>query len=393
MKKLKIAIIVGDLNPEYLGGAEIHIVEIIKRLAQQGHKLHVFVGNQTNIKNKLSHPLIRLHCVKYPRWKNLCSFTYLYWGMRTIKRFLTNHPEIDILHGKQVFPYGIITGYLGKKYKFPVYLTVQNPLSYKEELVIKNKFLPAPVKRLIQELLRPLAQYALKRASISACVSHYSETKSLKLGAPKTTIVPNGVDTNKFFPNPQRKENEYWISTTSTLIPRNGIDTLIKAFALASQKNSKLRLKIAGLGPLEKELKNLTRKLKMNKKVSFLGGLKHAQVPQFLNQSHIFVRPSRFEGFGVSFVEAMACNVPVITCPSGGIIDFITHDKTGILVKPDQPQALAEAILDLIKDQNKYAAIQEAALTLVKEKYSWDKIVEKVEEVYYLITDKKSPKL
>lgn len=382
-KKLTAVVIAGDLNPSDLGGAEVHIVEVIKGLAERGHAMHVFCGRDTDIQKVVNHPNIVWHAVPYRRIKNLYFLTYTWAVVREVSRFLKQNPHVDLIHAKAVFPFGIAAARLAKRFKKPFYQTVQNPLAYKEELVIKARWLPAAVKRWIQESLRPLARYALKHATLAACVSRYAETESKKLGARHTVIVPNGFDPARFYPKPTTSKEEFWITTTSTLIPRNGIDTLVEAFALISPKHPDARLKIAGEGPMRAELDRTIKDHSIESKVEFLGTLTHDQIPQLLNRSHLFVRPSRFEGFGVSFIEAMACGVAVVTCPRGGITDFVTHDQTGKLVQPDDPRALADTMESLMRNQEERLRLAEQGRALVEERYAWPRIIEKVEELYY----------
>lgn len=391
---LNILVIAGDLDPLDLGGAEVHIVEVINGLAKRGHTLHVFVGRDTTIRSVLAHRNIHLHAVPYHTIKNLAFWSYTRAALRHIRAFLKQHPEIDILHAKAVFPYGLIAAKLTRRTHIPFYLTVQNPLAYKEELVIKSRWIPLFLKKIIQSSLRPWARKALVCADMAACVSRYSETESKKLGARRTTLVPNGFDHTRFkppatplasapsHPAPPTKNSEFWITTTSTLIPRNGIDTLVDAFAILSLHHPEARLKIAGEGPMRERLEEMIRGHGLVDKVEFLGTLRHDDIPVLLHRSHLFVRPSRFEGFGVSFIEAMACGVPVIACPRGGITDFVTHQKTGWLVEPDDPEALAEAMSELMDDAVLYAKLRANALKMVQSRYIWDTIVDRVEKLY-----------
>jgi phosphatidylinositol alpha-1,6-mannosyltransferase len=384
-KPLNIALIAGDLNPNDLGGAEIHIVEVIKGLAEKGHTVHVFLGNDTKIKAIFPNPNIHCHAIKYAQIKNLYSVTYTRAAIKQIGKFLKANPDIDLIHAKAVFPFGMIGGRLAKTFKLPFYLTVQNPVAYKEELVLKTKLIPQFIKNGIQEILKPTATYSLKRCDLAACVSKYSEDKSKLLGAKRTAIVPNGFDQKRFQPHPNQPKNEFWITTTSTLIPRNGIDTLVEGFGILSSSHDNIRLKIAGEGPMRPMLDNLVKKYDIADKVEFLGTLRHDEIPKLLNKSHLFVRPSRFEGFGVSFIEAMACGIPVVTCPRGGITDFVTQDVTGKLVEPDDPSALSHAMNELIENPDKREQLANAAQKLVNERYNWSKIVDNVENLYYSI--------
>jgi glycosyltransferase involved in cell wall biosynthesis len=173
--------------------------------------------------------------------------------------------------------------------------------------------------------------------------------------------------------------------TTSTLIPRNGLDTLIKAFGLLLDSLKEANLTIAGEGPLEKRLKDLTKELGIESNVKFIDTLPHEKVPELLHSADLFVRPSIAEGFGMSFIEAMASGVPVIACPIGGVVDFIENRQTGILVPPNDPQSLKRAMLNLLKDRKLYGRIRTKALQLVREKYSWDSIAARVNEVYHTL--------
>ena len=388
---LTILHIVGELNPNDLGGAEVHIVEVIRGLARKGHHQHVFVGQTDRCKVLFPFDNVTVHPVRCPQIPNLKLMLYIPAALRKIRRFLKSH-RVDVIHSKQVFTLGVIGARLHRTTGIPHYLTVKNPLAYKEELVLPLPFVPAFINRWIQETLKPIAQYALRRASALACVSTYSKTRSLEM-APRARaeIVPNGVDTSQFYPPTDAKargiEKRFKIVTTSTLIPRNGIDILIRAFGLLMREHPHAHLTIAGEGPLEKELRALVKQLRIDQHVDFIGTLRHDQVPDLLRQSDLFVRPSRAEGFGVSFIEAMACGLPVVTCPSGGILDFVKEGETGRLVPPNDPEALAKAVTELMKNTTSYDHISKQALILVKERYSWESIVDRVEEIYQDIVE------
>ncbi len=165
------------------------------------------------------------------------------------------------------------------------------------------------------------------------------------------------------------------IITTSSLISRNGLDTLIKACGLLDLN---YELTIAGDSPLRNDLENLTLKLGIIHRVKFLGRVPSDLVPSLLAASHLFVRPSRFEGFGNSFIEAMAAGIPVIGTSVGGIIDFLFDNQTGFVVPVDDPKALAEKIIYVVNNPKEVKKITQAAKKLVEENYDWDIIAPKV---------------
>lgn len=163
------------------------------------------------------------------------------------------------------------------------------------------------------------------------------------------------------------------IITTSSLIPRNGIDTLIEACALLKIE---WELTIAGDGPLKNDMENQAIKLGVINRINFLGRVPPSEISNLLTRSDIFVRPSRFEGFGNSFVEAMAAGIPVIGTAVGGIVDFLFDNRTGFIVPVDDPEATAEKIEFVAKNNNK--VIITAAKKYVRDNYDWDIIAKKV---------------
>ena len=163
------------------------------------------------------------------------------------------------------------------------------------------------------------------------------------------------------------------IITTSSLIPRNGIDTLIEACALLKID---WELTIAGDGPLKDGLENRAIKLGLINRVKFLGRVPPEKINELLKNNNLFVRVSRHEGFGNSFVEAMAAGIPVIGTSVGGIVDFLFDNKTGFVVPVDDPKSLAEKIEYVAKNNNKI--IIAAAKKFVEDNYDWDIIAKKV---------------
>lgn len=378
MKKLTVAVICADLNPDDLGGAEVHIVEVVKGLAERGHTLHVFVGNDLRARSLFSElKNVHLHAVPYKKVRNLNSLLFTRAAVKTIKK---SGLKFDLLHAKQSFPQGIAGAKLKKKLGIPLYITVQNPLAYRQELVLTG-----PLKILFAPFIEALGfavRWALRKSDLAACVSQYSLEHAERMGAKNTVLIPNGIRLEKFKLH-TGKRNAFEIVSTSTLIPRNGMDTLIEALPEIVKKHPQTRVKIAGEGPMENDLRNRIKVLNLEKHVEFLGTLKHEEIPNFVEQAHVFVRPSRHEGFGVSFIEAMALGTPVITCPVGGIPDFITDGETGFLVPPSDPHALANAVHFVFEHADAVKEVTTKARQLVENRYDWKKIVDAVEAAYF----------
>lgn len=154
------------------------------------------------------------------------------------------------------------------------------------------------------------------------------------------------------------------------------IDVLINALALVKPKID-FELKIVGDGTLKEEYINLARSLSLDNKIKFLGENSQRDVNKILESSDIFILPSYPEAFGVVFLEALAKGLPVITCEgNGGGEELKLLGYPVVLVKPNSPGELANAIIDLTQDKNKMFSMSEKGKELIKNYFTWDKNAE-----------------
>jgi len=205
-------------------------------------------------------------------------------------------------------------------------------------------------------------------------------------------VIPNGVNVNHFEKinedkileiktkyNKDEKMDDIWVITSSRLVEKNAVDTIIEALPLLEKR---IKLIIAGEGPLEEELRILIEELKVEDRVIFVGQVDHSDLPNYLHASDMFIRPSRSEGFGNSFVEAMAASLPVIATDVGGIKDFLKHKETGLVCGVNDYQDIALKIEMYLKDIDLREEIVENAYGMVKEKYDWNIVAESMKEVF-----------
>src|SRR5207249_1150558 len=130
------------------------------------------------------------------------------------------------------------------------------------------------------------------------------------------------------------------------------------------------------------KLESLAHQLGITSKVIFLGSAPHSDIPRLLNAADIFCRPSRSEGFGNSFIEAMASGLPVIAPLVGGIADFLIDNKNGIVCQSENSEDLAEKILLLAHDKELRAVLIDGGKTTA-ERYDWDAITESYSRIFY----------
>jgi glycosyltransferase involved in cell wall biosynthesis len=163
------------------------------------------------------------------------------------------------------------------------------------------------------------------------------------------------------------------------LISRKGFDDLLKAFRIVRDK-MKSRLIIIGDGEEHNNLQNLSYSLSLEDDVTLTGYLDNPY--EILSSADVFVLSSRWEGFGNVIIEAMACGVPVIStdCPYGPN-EIITHGVNGLLVPVGDVQAMAEAIVTLLRDRALRTSLAEAGRKRAQD-FSVDKMVAEYEKVF-----------
>jgi glycosyltransferase involved in cell wall biosynthesis len=242
---------------------------------------------------------------------------------------------------------------------------------------------------------RPLLRSGFKNASAVQAISTYLSQWARQMGYQGLTlIIPNGVDV-ALFENGQHqvlaKKDKVTLVTTSRLVHKNAIDDVIRALALLPNT---VHFVVYGIGPDESELKALAKKLGVEQRVEFNGHIDHTELPRVLGESDIFIRPSRSEGMGNSFIEAMAAGLPVIATQEGGIADLLFDTKrnpstepTGWAVDKDSPEQIAEAVKEILNTPEQVARVTANAKKMVAEKYDWKGIAEQMSHIFDTITN------
>ena len=154
---------------------------------------------------------------------------------------------------------------------------------------------------------------------------------------------------------------------------------MLDAFARALEKRPDLRLKIGGGGVEEAALKRQAGRLKIDAAVDFLGALDNGAVLRLMRGSDVFVLASRNETFGVVFIEALSQGLPVIATRCGGP-EGIVNGNNGLLVPKEQPEALAEALLEMAENRARYPA--EALRAACLEEFGEQAVTGRLKAVY-----------
>ena len=235
-------------------------------------------------------------------------------------------------------------------------------------------------------------RYVLKHAAVVICAGSYPESEVRRIAAeyaPPIIQVPPGVDTTRFTPlaPPLRAEvrtslglraDSFLVSSYSRLVPRKGMDTLIRAAARLKSQYPNLQVAIGGSGRDEKRLRELAKRLEAP--VTFLGRVPDDVLPAWLGASDLMVMDCRSrwlgleqEGFGIVFVEAAATGVAQIAGRSGGSHEAVQNGVTGFVVGDSRSDdLLAKAIRTLMTDDGLRDQFGRASRAAAVERFDWN---------------------
>jgi glycosyltransferase involved in cell wall biosynthesis len=172
---------------------------------------------------------------------------------------------------------------------------------------------------------------------------------------PEQTILARiGVDTRRWIPADNHREGAtFRLITIGRLHASKGHDVLLRAIKLLCDRGADVTLRLCGAGGERQKLEKLAAELGIADRVRFLGSLSEDELIEQLKASDAFALASHAEPLGVVYMEAMAMGVPTIGTAAGGVGEIITPDVDGILVQPNNPEQLADAIASLMKDENR----------------------------------------
>ena len=361
----------------FVGGAELFVEAMLNRLSDRYRFVVLTARISRRLDRREQHGNVEvIRCGLGTRWdKHLYPVFAAPTALRLIKR-------VDIVHTVMVNAAAVLARGLRLVVRRPSVLTLQMGDD------------DAYVRRVLGWLypIYPRLHRGFDRVH---AISRFLERRAIGFGvAPESiTVIPNGVDLAKFHPPDERGEERNLrevlglrdapvVVSLSRLSAKNGMDTLVAAWAHVREGRRDAKLLILGDGEERQSLQAMIREHRLEDEVRLLGTVDPDEAPEYLRIADVFVRPSRSEGLGNAFLEAMACGVPIVATPVGGIVDFLEDGETGIACPPDEPDALAGAILRLLRDPELARRLSAQARKLVVERYGWDRIADEMDAVY-----------
>ncbi len=342
----------------------IHVTRWANAIVKYADELHLITLH--NQKHFLSTE-VKVHRLKYNAPLGYISnFLQL--------RSLIKKIEPDIIHVHQLSGHGtlmsltFLKNYLISIYGSDVYsFPNKSPI---HKLLIKNN---------------------LKNAKYLASTSHIMAQETKKYTNKQIFVTPFGIDADKFksFKDPFTKDKIITVGLVKTLKKKYGIEYLVRAVPIVERElkkisilNVRIKLIVYGYGELKPKLEKLSDSLHID--AGFPGFIKYEDVPEVINSMDIICIPSidNSESFGVSAVEAMACERPLVVSNVDGLREVVIHEKTGLIVKKEDPEAIAVALLRLINDNSMAIELGKNGRKRVLEMYDWNDNVKHMLEIY-----------
>jgi len=196
-------------------------------------------------------------------------------------------------------------------------------------------------------------------------------------------VVYNGVDPDLFSPDSEPPSDGSLVLSVGNLIPTKGHDILIRAVASLAHEFAALSLEIVGDGAERFRLETLTQRLKIVERVRFLGRQPRRQVAAAMRRCTVFALPSRYEGLGCVYLEAMSAGKPVIGCRGQGIAEIIQHGSNGFLVGTDNESELTLALAMLLRDEARRRSLGAAARGTILERFTLRQQAESLARIYW----------
>jgi len=414
-RPLNICLISEELPPETgWGGIGTYTYNLAHGLAQLGHSVHVIARTWGEERMELAGSVngnasaggaargeVIVHRIpiappswrrgtylanlRFPQTREICL-----WNLkvaRVIDR-IDRRERLDVIETPEYHAQGLLASFAQPR--IPVVVKLHTPAFLCRQINGGIDFGGSAWDTVLSEQAEHwLARRARVLTSPSRALAQ-DVTRHWQISRERVRIVPNPIDEELFAPSMTPKE----LSTVlyvGRLERRKGVETLIRAWPAVRSALPGARARLVGKdhesapggGSMKAYLKGLLSHATVgDDSVEFRDAVDRAALPPLYGAATVCVVPSRYENFPYTCLEAMACGAAVVASGVGGIAEMITHDRDGLLVPPDDPVALAAAIVRLLRDPELRRRLGQAARRTVCDRFSRAAICRQTAELY-----------
>ncbi len=400
--------------PKYPGEVTAPFIEeIAAGIAALGHEVHLLLPHHPDLRRGAVEREVYLHPYRYAPCRALAIWGYaeslaadvevrgrtylaaplaLPAGLLALLH-LIHQDRFDLLHAHWAIPNGPAAALAAGRRALPLVLSLHGSDIYLPER---------------KPWLRPIARWTFRRASaITACSADLAR-RAMALGAPagRLTVIPYGADPQTFHPaDPAERERiraelglapgEPFLLAVGRLVRKKGFDILLRALPRVVQEVGPVRLLIAGRGDLYGELAALAGRLGVQDRVILAGAVERDRLPALFRSCDLLAVPSmhdergNVDGLPNVVLEGMASGAAIVASEVAGIPQVISSGETGLLVPEKDPEALATAIVRLLRDPGLRARLGQEARKRVEEELNWPAVARQFEQVYMQVTGEK----
>lgn len=380
------------------GGQNVYVAEIPKQLVKLGYNVDVYTRKENNTATVINWlPGIRvIHIKAGPEdiiQKEKLLFLMEEFANNMISFMREEDLDYELVHAN-FFMSALVASKIKKVFHIP-YVVTFHALGLVRKIHQKemDHFPPERI-----DIERSILQHA--DHIIAECPQDKEDMVTLYDADPeKISIVPCGFSSKEFYPIDKKrarkilglKEDEKIILQLGRMVPRKGVDNVIRALADVKKAKASVRLLIVGgeedtpdpaKCPELARLKKLAVENGVESSVIFTGRKQREVLKYYYAAADIFITTPWYEPFGITPIEAMACGTPVIGATVGGIQYTVEEGKTGFLVPPHDPKALAEKIETLLSDEKLLAAMQHNAVKRVNRHFTWRTVAVSCQHLY-----------
>lgn len=345
--------------PTY-GGSGVIATELGKALAGRGHKVHFISYTQPArldifMENVFYHEVAMVH---YPLFEHSPYVLALTGKLVDVVKY----EKLDILHVHYAIPHATAA-----------HLAQQILATQGIRVAVVTTLHGTDVTLVGKDpTFEPVVSYAINQSDAVTAVSDFLRDDTYKHFHVdrEIAVIPNFVDLNRFthrskshFKMAIAPNGERIVTHISNFRKVKRIDNVIRVFA-GILKEVPARLLLVGDGPERQKAENLCRELGLCDEIRFLG--KQEAVEELLSISDLFLMPSETESFGLAALEAMACQVPVVSSDAGGLTEVNVHGETGYVAHYDDIDAMTRFAIDILHDDQRLAEFRGRALTQAK---------------------------
>lgn len=371
--------------PTY-GGSGVVASELGKSLAERGHKIH-FISYAMPFRLDGFSENIYYHEVEISSYP-LFDFPLYTPALASKIVEVAKFEKLDIIHAHYAIPHAI-SAYLAKQILGDTNIKIVTTLHGTDITLVG-----------LEPSYLPVMKFSIEQSDAVTAVSRFLKEKTLTSYQIKKpiSVIPNFVDCSKyirvsdehvrrqFAPN-----NEKILIHISNFRPLKRVGDVIRIFNIVRQK-IKSKLLIVGDGPDRSSAEQLARELGIVEDVKFLG--KQAEIIPLLSIADLFLIPSQSESFGLSALEAMACEVPVVASSVGGLPEVVIHGTTGFISEIGDVERMAKYSVELLTNETKHKMFADASRKRAVDEFEERGIVSQYENLYEnILGDQTNPSI